>query len=114
MIWMRKFTKRQNLCWSAHRYIESWIVDLWHQNSESEQYLFSYYILNIWSHAYAMRQRDVLNDAEWRTYTQWMTNCFRKGTMSERLKHIEEDRYLNPAFQNFINTEIMGASGIST
>jgi hypothetical protein len=37
-------------------------------SSESEQYLFSYYILSIWSHAYAMRQRGVLNDAEWRGY----------------------------------------------
>jgi hypothetical protein len=39
--------------------------------SESEQCIFSYYILLICSHAYAMRQRDVLNDTEWRTYAQW-------------------------------------------
>jgi hypothetical protein len=31
---------------------------------ESEEQMFSYYILSICSHAYAMRQRDVLNDAE--------------------------------------------------
>ena len=82
--------------------------------SESEQYLLSYYILTIWSHAYAMRQRDVLNDSEWRTYTQWMRNCFRKGMMSESWNRIEEDRYLNPVFQNFINTEIKETSGINT
>jgi hypothetical protein len=82
--------------------------------SESEQYLFSYYILSIWSHAYAMRQRGVLNDAEWRGYSQWMRNAFRRGTISERWKQIEEDRWLDPDFRNFINTEIMGASGIST
>ena len=82
--------------------------------SESEQYLFSYYILSVWSHAYAMRQRDLLSDAEWRTYIQWMRNAFQRGTISERWKQIEEDRYLDPDFQNFINTEIMGASGMRT
>jgi len=82
--------------------------------SDSEQYIFSYYILSICSHAYAMHQMDVLTDAEWRVYAQWMRNCFRRGTKSERWKQIEEDRWFDPAFQNFINTEIIGASGIST
>jgi hypothetical protein len=82
--------------------------------SESEQYLFSYYLLSIWSHAYAMRQRDVLNDAEWRGYIQWMRNAFRRGTISERWKQIEEDRWLDPDFRNFINTEVLGASGMRT
>ena len=82
--------------------------------SESEQYLFSYYILSVWSHAYAMRQRDLLSDAEWRTYIQWMRNAFQRGTISERWKQIEEDRYLDPDFQNFINTEVLGASGMRT
>ena len=82
--------------------------------SELEHHLFSYYILSIWSHAHAMHQRDVLNDAEWRVYIRWMRNAFRRGTISERWKQIEEDRWLDPDFRNFINTEIMGASGIST
>jgi hypothetical protein len=46
--------------------------------AESEEQIFSYYILSICSHAYAMRQRDVLSDAEWRTYTQWMKNFFER------------------------------------
>jgi hypothetical protein len=62
----------------------------------------------------AMRQRDLLSDAEWRTYIQWMRNAFQRGTISERWKQIEEDRYLDPDFQNFINTEVLGASGICT
>ena len=49
----------------------------------------------------------MLNDAEWRVYAQWMRNCFRRGTISERRKQIEEDRWFDPAFQNFINTEIL-------
>jgi hypothetical protein len=67
--------------------------------SESEQYIFSYYILSICSHAYAMRQRDVLTDAEWKVYAQWVRNCFRRGTISERWKQIEEDRWFDPAFR---------------
>jgi hypothetical protein len=41
-----------------------------------------------------------------------MRNFFRRGTISERWKRVEEDRWFNPAFQNFINIEIIGASGI--
>jgi len=82
--------------------------------SESEEYLFSYYILSVWSHAYAMRQRDLLNDTEWRGYSQWMRNAFQRGTISERWKQIEKDRGFDPDFQNFINTEVLGASGMRT
>jgi hypothetical protein len=78
--------------------------------AESEEQMFSYYILSICSHAYAMHQRDVLNDAEWRTYTQWMRNFFQRGTIRERWKKIEEERWFNPDFQNFINTEIVGGN----
>jgi hypothetical protein len=76
--------------------------------SDSEQYIYSYYILSVWSHAYAMRQRALLNDSEWRNYIQWMRNAFQRGTINERWKQIESDRWLDPAFQNFINTEIVG------
>jgi hypothetical protein len=76
--------------------------------AESEQYLFTYYVLSICSQAFAMRQRNVLNDAEWRSYAQWMRNCFKRGTISERWKQIEEDRWFDLAFQKFINVEIVG------
>jgi hypothetical protein len=81
---------------------------------ESEEQMFSYYILSICSHAYSMHQRDVLNDAEWRTYTQWMRNFFQRGTIIERWKKIQEDKWFNPDFQNFINTEIIAASQLRT
>jgi hypothetical protein len=32
---------------------------------------------------------------------------FPKGTISEKWKQIVEDRWFDPAFQNFINTEIV-------
>ena len=61
-----------------------------------------------------MRRRKVLDDNEWGGWLQWMRNCFRKGTIGETWKQLEQDRWFNPAFQNFINKEIIGASGIRT
>jgi hypothetical protein len=43
----------------------------------SDELAFAYYILFICSHAYAMRQRKVLNEDEWTGWLQWMKNCFK-------------------------------------
>ena len=53
-----------------------------------------------------LAMEDPLIQAGW---LQWMRNSFRKGTIKETWKQVESDRWLNPAFQNFINTEIVGA-----
>ena len=50
----------------------------------SEELAFAYYILFISSHAYAMRQRKVLNDNEWTGWLSWMRNCFKYGTLGEQ------------------------------
>jgi hypothetical protein len=73
----------------------------------SEELAFAYYILFICSHAYAMRQRKVLNDDEWTGWLQWMRNCFKYGTIGEQWKQIQAERWLNPDFESFINEEIM-------
>jgi hypothetical protein len=77
----------------------------------SEEIAFAYYILFICSHAYAMRQRKVLNDHEWTGWLQWMKNCFKYGTIGEQWKQIEAERWLNPDFENFINEEIVPKPG---
>jgi hypothetical protein len=58
----------------------------------SEELSFMYYVLFICSHAYAMRQRKVLNDHEWAGWLQWMRNCFKYGTIGEHWKQIESER----------------------
>jgi hypothetical protein len=73
----------------------------------SEELAFAYYILFICSHAYAMHQRKVLNDDEWTGWLQWMRNCFKYGTIGEQWKQIQSERWLNPAFEEFINKEII-------
>jgi hypothetical protein len=79
------------------------------EGKPSRELAFSFYILWICSHAYAMRQRKVLNDIEWTGWLQWMRNCFRKGTIGETWKQVEPDRWFDPAFQNFVKTELVAA-----
>jgi hypothetical protein len=79
------------------------------QEKPSEELTFSFYVLWVCAYAYAMRQRNVLNDNEWTWWLQWMRNSFRKGTIRETRKQVEPDRWFNPAFQNFVNTEIVGS-----
>ncbi|MFY9795337.1 MAG: hypothetical protein WAJ93_06570 [Candidatus Nitrosopolaris sp.] len=71
---------------------------------------FSIYVLWICSQAHAMRQRRLLDDNEWSGWLQWMRRCFRKGTIKETWKQIELDKWFNPAFQQFINTEVATGS----
>ena len=73
----------------------------------SRQEAYSFYILWICSHAYAMRKRKVLDDNEWVGWLQWMRNCFRKGTLGDIWKQIESDQWFNPVFQKFVNTEMV-------
>jgi len=73
----------------------------------SEELAFMYYVLFICSHAYAMRQRKVLNDHDWTGWLQWMRNCFKYGTIGEHWKQIQSERWLNPDFEDFVNSEIM-------
>jgi hypothetical protein len=75
----------------------------------SREESYSFYILWICSHAYAMRKRNILDDNEWVGWLQWMRHIFRRGTIRETWKQIEPDKWFNPDFHNFINKEIVGA-----
>jgi hypothetical protein len=57
----------------------------------------------------AMRKRKVPDDNEWAGWLHWMRHIFRSGTIKETWKQIELDKWFNPDFQNFINSEIVGA-----
>ncbi|MGC2575254.1 MAG: hypothetical protein WA364_27425 [Candidatus Nitrosopolaris sp.] len=69
----------------------------------SREEAYSFYILWICSHAYAMRKRNVLDDNEWSGWLRWMRHIFRRGTIKETWKQIEPDKWFNPDFQNFLD-----------
>src|SRR6266487_4056072 len=69
---------------------------------------FSFYVLWMCAHAFAMRQRSVLDDNVWAEWLQWMRNCFGKEIIAEIWKQIESDGWFNNAFQKFLNGEIVG------
>jgi hypothetical protein len=73
----------------------------------SEELAFAYYILFISSHAYAMRQRNVLKDNEWTRWLYWMRNSFEYGTIGEHWKQIESENWFDPSFQVFVNRELI-------
>jgi len=73
----------------------------------SEELAFMYYILFICSHAYTMHKKNILNDDEWTGWLHWMKNCFNYGTIGEQWKQIKSERWFNPAFEEFVNREIM-------
>ncbi|MFL6319228.1 MAG: hypothetical protein ACJ72Q_02030 [Nitrososphaeraceae archaeon] len=74
----------------------------------SEELAFAYYILFISSHAYSMRQKNVLNDEEWTGWLRWIKNCFKYGTIGEQWKQIQSEKWFNPDFVNLVNGEIIG------
>ena len=72
----------------------------------SREEAYSFYVLWICSHAYAMRKRNVLDDNEWAGWLRWMRHIFRRGTIKETWTQIEPDKWFNPDFQNFLDTEV--------
>lgn len=76
----------------------------------SEEMAFAYYVLFIYSHVYAMNQRNVIKDDEWTGWLNWMKNCFKYGTLSEHWKQSQSEKWFDPSFQDFVNKEIMPSS----
>ena len=68
---------------------------------------YSFDVLNIWSHAYDMRERKVLSENEWNGWLYWMRNCFREGTIKGYWKQFEQSKWFDPQFLDFINQNVM-------
>ena len=54
-----------------------------------------------------MRQRKVVSDNEWTGWLRWMKSAFERGTIAEIWKNIEVEKWFDPAFQEFINKELL-------
>jgi hypothetical protein len=78
------------------------------QPNQTRELVFAYYILYMCSHAFHMRQRKVLSDNEWAGWLRWMKTAFNEGTIREYWeKSIEPEKWYDPAFQDFIDKEII-------
>ena len=75
--------------------------------SLSPEGVYSFDVLNVFSHAHDMRERKVLIDHEWYGWVEWMRTCFRLGTIKENWKRIQESKWYDPAFEDFINKEVV-------
>jgi hypothetical protein len=77
-------------------------------SSVSQELVFAYYVLYMCAHAFHMRQRKALSDNEWTGWLRWMKSAFEEGTLSEYWeKSINPEKWFDPAFQNFIDNEII-------
>ena len=77
-------------------------------SSISTELVFAYYVLYACAHAFHMRQRKVLSDNEWTGWLRWMKSAFEGGTIGEYwVKNIQPEKWFDPAFQDFINNEII-------
>jgi hypothetical protein len=72
---------------------------------------YAYDILFTFAHAFHMRQRKVLNDNEWTGWVRWYKSAFKEGRLMEIWQRtIEMEKWFDPAFHDFINTEIVPVS----
>jgi hypothetical protein len=76
--------------------------------NQTPELVFAYYVLYTCSYAFHMRQRKVLSDNEWAGWLRWMKTAFDEGTIREYWdKHIDPEKWFDPAFQDFIDKEII-------
>ena len=75
--------------------------------SLSPEAVYAFDVLNVFSHAYDMRERKVLNDNEWYGWVQWMCNCFRLGTIKEHWRQFQQSQWYDPSFDDFINKQVI-------
>ncbi|HEY6238373.1 MAG TPA: hypothetical protein VIZ68_04220 [Thermoplasmata archaeon] len=71
---------------------------------------FAYYVLFFCSHCFHMRQRGILGDNDWSGWLQWMRNAFRNGQMGTYWKEAGMQAWVDPAFRDFIDREVLGSA----
>jgi hypothetical protein len=75
--------------------------------SLSPEAVYAFDVLNVFSHAYDIHERKVLNDNEWFGWVQWMCICFRLGTIKEHWTQFQQSQWYDPAFDDFINKQVI-------
>src|SRR3989441_8417471 len=68
---------------------------------------FAFYVMFFCSHCYHMRQRGILSDNDWAGWLQWTKNAFRSGRLGKYWKEAEMQAWVDPAFREFVDREIL-------
>jgi hypothetical protein len=76
--------------------------------SQSPKMAFAMYVLNVYAHAFHMRQRKVLKDNEWYGWLRSIKAAFEQGTIGGYWKTVEPENWFDPEFRDFIDNEIIG------
>jgi hypothetical protein len=78
------------------------------ESAYTPELAFSYYLLYTFAHAFHMHQRKVITDNEWVGWLRWIKSAFQQGEIYDIWRsNIELERWFDPAFQDFINKEII-------
>jgi hypothetical protein len=74
----------------------------------TEEIAFTYHLLHTFAHAYHMHQRKVVSDNEWTGWLRRMRTCFEEGKIREYWEGgLELEKWFDPAFEDFIDKEIV-------
>ena len=77
----------------------------------SSDVAYAYHILFTFAHVFHMRTRKVLSDNEWTGWLRWMKSSFDQGMIKDIWKNkIEMEKWFDPAFQEFVDKELIPLS----
>ena len=78
------------------------------ESNWSSEVVYAYDIMFTFAHAFHMRQRGVVRDNEWSGWFRYIKSAFQHGDIYDIWKNnIELEKWFDPAFQEFINNEII-------
>ncbi|MDW0139798.1 MAG: hypothetical protein QOK60_05195 [Nitrososphaeraceae archaeon] len=81
------------------------------ESNWSSDVAYSYHILFTFAHVLHMRKRKVLSDNEWTGWLRWMKSAFDQGAIKDIWKSkIEMEKWFDPAFQEFVDKELIPLS----
>ena len=78
------------------------------ESKNTEEMAFTYHLLQTFAHVYHMHQRKVVSDNEWTGWLRRMRTVFEEGKIREYWEGgLELEKWFDPAFEDFINNEIV-------
>jgi hypothetical protein len=78
------------------------------ESNMSSEAAYAYDIMFTFAHVFHMRQRKVLSDNEWTGWLRWMKSAFQEGEIMQIWENtIEMEKWFDPAFQEFVDKELI-------